>query len=138
MPIFHHRRRPRGLTLVEPIVATAVMGALAATVLPRFIDVREHAEATALLAQAGAATSAMVLNQAGCRVTGQLAVEGKCQAVADCAQVAGLLLGGLPAGYAVPPQPLGAAGHNGVEGQCTLLHSPSGEAAVFHGLSAGL
>ena len=52
----------------------------------------------------------MVLNQAGCLLTQQQPVPGKCQPVRDCSDVGGLLNGDIPAGYAVPAQPLATEG----------------------------
>ena len=99
------QRRSRGFTLVEQLAAIAIAGSASVAALPALVEFRAQAEQTALASLAAAAGSAMVLNQAGCLVTQQRPVPGKCEAVDDCQQVQPraqrLLLVDLPAG--APP-----------------------------------
>ena len=124
--------RPRGFTLIEQVAVIALVGTASASALPALVAFQQEAQATALASLAAAAGSAMLLNQAGCLVTDQQAVPGKCQPVQDCRQVASLLLGVLPAGYQVQPQPL-----QGDAGRCVLLRSRDGATATFHGAATG-
>ncbi|MDH4391958.1 MAG: type II secretion system protein [Aquabacterium sp.] len=73
------RPRPRGFTLIEQLAGIALVGTASATALPMLADVRTQAEDTLLASLAAAAGAAMALNQAGCLVTRQQAVPGKCQ-----------------------------------------------------------
>lgn len=128
--------RQAGTTLLEPLVATAVIGALAAAVLPQFTALGGSAQATQLQGVAAAATSAMHANQGACLVSAHAPRSGGCVPVDNCAAVSRLLFGGLPAGYAVPDQPLGR--RNGVEATCTVTQVEGGQSARFAGVSAGL
>ena len=135
-------RRSRGFTLIEQLAVITAVGATSAVAVPRLAEFQAQAEATALASLAGAAGSAMVLNQAGCLVTGHRVAEGRCTAVADCADAATLLLAELPAGYQLLPQPIVPAGGpaggpgNGRLAACQVLQLATGATAAFTGLSA--
>ena len=125
--------------MIEQIAVIATLGATSAVALPQIIDLKRDAESTLLVSLASAAGSAMVINQAGCLVTGHQPTPGKCQPVSDCQQASGLLLADLPVGYHIAPAPIAAdADHlNGLAGTCTLVQEDNGDRAGFVGLSAG-
>ncbi|MDZ7592933.1 MAG: type II secretion system protein [Rubrivivax sp.] len=128
--------RQAGTTLIEPLVATAVIGALAAAALPQFAELGSSAQATQLQGVAAAATSAMHANQGACLVSAHSPRPGGCVPVDNCAAVGRLLFGGLPVGYAVADQPLGS--RNGFEASCTVTQLEGGLSERFAGVSAGL
>lgn len=128
------RRPARGFTLIEQLAAITLAGAASAVAVPALVDLQAGAEAATLHALAQAATSAMAINQAGCLVTGQAAMAGKCTPVRQCDDVADLLLAGLPAGYRVDAAPLGAAGSTRA---CTLVQVSNAATAPFTGIAAG-
>jgi MSHA pilin protein MshA len=128
------KRSVRGFTLIEQIAAIALAGAASAVAVPALVDLQADAEAATLRSLAQAATSAMVLNQAGCQVTDQALVPGKCTPVRHCGDVAELLLAGLPPGYQVPEVPLRAVG---VGAACRLIRDSNGAEAAFIGIAAG-
>lgn len=76
----------------------------------------------------------MALNQAGCQVTGQAAVPGKCTPLQHCEEVAGRLLAGLPPGHRVGAARLGAVGASTA---CRLVQDGSGAEVALVGLTAG-
>lgn len=131
------QRRSRGFTLVEQLAAIAIAGSASVAALPALVEFRAQAEQTALASLAAAAGSAMVLNQAGCLVTQQRPVPGKCEAVNDCQQVQRLLLVDLPAGYRVAAQPLAGNGLARGGDSCRLLRASDGASAGFYGVATG-
>lgn len=123
----------RGFTLIEQVTAIAALGLASAAAAPRIVQLHADAQAATLNALAHAASSAMALNQGACLVTGHQAVPDKCTPQHDCADVAALLLGGLPDGYAVTHAPLA----RGQQALCLLRQTDTGAEAVFIGLGAG-
>ena len=128
------RRPARGFTLIEQIAAVTLAGAASAVAVPALVSLQADAQAATLHSLAQAATSAMVINQAGCLVTGQSVQAGKCSAVRQCGDVANLLLAGVPSGYRVVDALLGVAGASTA---CRLVQDPGGSEAPFIGIAAG-
>ena len=128
------RRAARGFTLIEQIAAVTLAGAASAVAVPALVDLHSDAQAATLHSLAQAATSAMVLNQAGCLVTGQSVQAGKCTTVQQCGDVADLLLAGLPPGYRVVAAPLGGVG---ATTPCRLVRHEGSAEALFIGIAAG-
>jgi MSHA pilin protein MshA len=133
------RKRELGFTMIELIVVIVILGILAATALPKFIDLNSDAKGAALKGVAGAAASAMTINYSGCAVTQHAVTAGKCVKVANCSTLGSVLQGGIPTGYTVAAGALGtgSAGSNGVEATCTLTQTDGAATATFTGISAG-
>lgn len=135
------RKRELGFTMIELIVVIVILGILAATALPKFIDMNSDAKAAALKGVVGAAGTAMGVNYAACAVaatTASGAVAGKCVTISTCSDVSGLMQGGaLPTGY-VATGTLSTT-VNGFEGPCTVTQTLAGATATatFTGISAG-
>ncbi|NWG72969.1 MAG: type II secretion system protein, partial [Parvularculaceae bacterium] len=83
-------------TLIELVVVIVILGILAATALPKFIDLKGDAEDAALQGVVGAISSASAVNYAGRKVSSGYGV-----AVDNCDDATNLLQGGLPTGYSV-------------------------------------
>ncbi len=131
--------RPQGFTMIELIVVIVILGVLAATALPKFIDMNSDAKAAALKGVVGASASAMTINYSGCAVNQHTPAALKCVKVDDCSDLGTIMQGGLPTGYTVAAAALGAgtAGSNGVEATCTITQTSGALTATFTGISAG-
>lgn len=129
------RNRHLGFTMIELIVVIVILGILAATALPKFIDLSSDAKAAALKGVAGAAASAMTINYSGCAVAQHAPTAGKCVLVNNCNLLGDIMQGGLPSGYTVAP---GALATNAAEATCTLTQTDGGATANFTGIGAGI
>ncbi len=99
-----------------------ILGVLAATAIPRFINLQDDAQSAATDGIAGALGSASAVNYA----SRQLSTSNGSIAISDCSDVANALEGGLPSGYSITAASVSATGTT----TCTLT-GPGSNTATF-------
>lgn len=113
-----NQQNQRGFTLIELVMVIVILGVLAATALPKFVDLSSEAKTAAAQAMAGAMSSAMTTNFAGCAVKSNTVTAGVCVKVSACSDVSNLMQGGLPSGATIGGTSPGTV--NGTGSTCTV------------------
>jgi MSHA pilin protein MshA len=116
------RSTQKGFTLIELVVVIVILGILAATALPKFIDLSGEASQAAVDGVAGAISGASAVNYAAKKAGNASAV-----AVDDCNDAGTLLQGGLPTGYSVGTSAIAVD----ATGNCTVTGENSKTATAY-------
>ena len=124
-------RKVSGFTLIELLVVIVILGVLAATALPKFIDLSGNARTAAVTGFKGAIESASAINYGSKLVsaTGSTSLQACGTGVASGAgQIGPLMTGGLPSSISVSGAAMTTT--NGTANTCTIEYSISGSTAT--------
>jgi MSHA pilin protein MshA len=89
-------KKQAGFTLIELTMVIVILGVLAVTALPKYIDMKKDAQQAALNAMAGSLSAASAINYAAKKAGNTSAV-----AIANCSTVSTLLQVTMPTNYTI-------------------------------------
>lgn len=129
------KNQQAGFTLIELIAVIVILGVLAATAVPRFVDLSAAADEAAIEGIAGGLSSASALNHAAnIAVQAGITTGTAPIAQANCTDASNLLQpAGLPDGYTIT----GAVLTAGVGSTCTLNRTTPALTAEFAAYGVG-
>ncbi len=118
------KQTQQGFTLIELVMVIVILGVLAATAIPKFVDLKADAQAAALQGVVGGINSASAVNYAARSANSTKGAAT--QALTCTAAATAIMQGGIPAGYTLGAAPAAlAAGDN----TCVVTQTSGGATA---------
>jgi len=122
------RAKQQGFTLIELVVVIVILGILAATALPKFIDLSGQARGAAVKGVASAATSGFAINYGARKVSATGNVPINQTTVCTSPILGSVMTGGMPTGYTVAAgtaTDCNVPANDGLTGTC-VVSDPTG------------
>lgn len=114
-------KQQSGFTLIELIMVIVILGALAVSAIPRYVDLQTEADQASTDGVAGSLAAASAINYAACVAGDPLCLTGA-GVMDSCADVASALAGGaLPTGFTISPD-TAYSGTSGASVACAVRH----------------